>query len=70
MVDAERSESEDQRLWGGRFEEAPDALVQAYTSSIQTDLLLFHHDIAGSRAHARMLASQGIIDADDAGANP
>ncbi len=67
MVDAERSESEDQRLWGGRFEEAPDALVQAYTSSIQTDLLLFHHDIAGSRAHARMLAAQGIIDVVDAG---
>ena len=56
-----------QRLWGGRFAEAPDALVQAYTSSIQIDLLLFRHDIAGSRAHARMLAAQGIIaDADAA----
>ncbi|MCY3569470.1 MAG: argininosuccinate lyase [Chloroflexi bacterium] len=33
---------------------------------MQTDLLLFHHDIAGSRAHARMLAAQGIINAEDA----
>ena len=55
-----------QRLWGGRFDDSPDALVQAYTSSIQVDLLLFRHDIAGSRAHARMLAAQAIIDADSA----
>ena len=66
MADAGNPNEDAQRLWGGRFEEAPDALVQAYTSSIQTDLLLFRHDIAGSRAHARMLAAQGIIDAADA----
>ena len=70
MTDAneasEGTEAESQRLWGGRFEQAPDALVQAYTSSIQTDLLLFRHDIAGSRAHARMLAAQRIIGAADA----
>ncbi|MCY3733046.1 MAG: argininosuccinate lyase, partial [Chloroflexi bacterium] len=66
MADADNQHDDAQRLWGGRFEQAPDALVQAYTSSIQTDLLLFRHDIAGSRAHARMLAAQGIIDAEDA----
>ncbi|MYA02597.1 MAG: argininosuccinate lyase [Chloroflexi bacterium] len=66
MADAGNPNEAPQRLWGGRFEEAPDALVQAYTSSIQTDLLLFRHDIAGSRAHARMLAAQGIIDTADA----
>ncbi len=60
------TDAESRRLWGGRFTEAPDALVQAYTSSIQIDLLLFRHDIAGSRAHTRMLAAQGIIDAEDA----
>ena len=60
------SDDDAQRLWGGRFDDSPDALVQAYTSSIQIDLLLFRHDIAGSRAHARMLAAQGIIDAADA----
>ena len=59
-------DSEQQRLWGGRFESAPDELVQAYTSSIQIDLLLYQHDIAGSRAHARMLGQQGIIDPADA----
>ena len=66
MADAESGSDDAQRLWGGRFEESPDALVQAYTSSIQIDLLLFRHDIAGSRAHARMLAAQGIIDPADA----
>ena len=66
MTDADNQGDDGQRLWGGRFEEAPDALVQAYTSSIQTDLLLFRHDLAGSRAHARMLAAQGIIGAADA----
>jgi argininosuccinate lyase len=65
MANADNANTEQQRLWGGRFEEAPDALVQAYTSSIQTDLLLFRHDIAGSRAHARMLAAQGIIEPED-----
>ena len=51
-----------QRLWGGRFDDAPDELVQAYTASIGVDILLAHHDIQGSRAHARMLAHRGIID--------
>ena len=51
-------------MWGGRFTAAPDELVQQYTASIQTDLVLYRHDIAGSRAHARMLAAQGIIPAD------
>ena len=60
------SDSDPQRLWGGRFEQAPDELVQAYTSSIQTDLLLFRHDIEGSRAHVRMLARQRIIAAAEA----
>ena len=49
------------RLWGGRFDAAPDELVQAYTSSIAADLMLYRHDIDGSRAHARMLAKQHII---------
>ncbi len=56
------------RMWGGRFEAGADALVQGYTSSISTDLLLFRHDLDGSRAHARMLAAQGIIAEADAAA--
>ena len=53
-------------MWGGRFSEAAGDLVRIYTSSIQTDLLMARHDIAGSRAHARMLGSQGIIPQRDA----
>ena len=55
-------------IWGGRFDGSPDELVQSYTASITTDLLLYRHDIDGSRAHARMLAAQDIIAADDAAA--
>ena len=54
------------RIWGGRFDGRPDEFVQSYTASISTDLLLYRHDIDGSRAHARMLAAQGIIPAADA----
>ena len=66
MTDSPDSAPDDpQRLWGGRFDDAPDELVQAYTASIGVDILLAHHDIQGSRAHARMLAHRGIIDASD-----
>ena len=58
--------AEGSRMWGGRFEAAPDELVQTYTSSITTDLILYRHDIAGSRAHVRMLARQGIVPVEDA----
>ena len=54
------------RIWGGRFDGQPDEFVQRYTASISTDVLLYRHDIDGSRAHARMLAAQGIIEAADA----
>ena len=54
------------RLWGGRFEQEPHELVQAYTASITTDLMFFRHDLDGSRAHVRMLARRSIIPADDA----
>ncbi len=45
----------------GRFHKAADKLVAEYTASISFDWLLYRHDIAGSIAHARMLARQGII---------
>lgn len=53
------------KLWGGRFEGRTDALVEAYGASIGFDRRLYREDIAGSIAHATMLARQGIIsDAD------
>ncbi|MFH1169635.1 MAG: argininosuccinate lyase [Chloroflexota bacterium] len=50
----------------GRFRKAADKLVTAYTASIPYDWRLYQYDIAGSTAHARMLAKQGIIPPGDA----
>ena len=49
------------KLWGGRFAEKTAASVEAFTASIHYDSRLYRHDIAGSRAHARMLAKQQLI---------
>lgn len=49
----------------GRFKKAMDGKVAAYTSSLPFDRRLYRHDIAGSIAHARMLARQGIISESD-----
>ena len=54
------------RMWGGRFAEGPDAVMEEINASIDFDRNLFRQDILGSQAHARMLARQGIIAADDA----
>jgi argininosuccinate lyase len=48
-------------LWGGRFATGPDALMQAINASIGFDRRLYAQDIAGSKAHAAMLAAKGII---------
>ena len=48
-------------MWGGRFSAAPDALMEAINASIGFDRRLAAQDIAGSMAHAAMLAQQGII---------
>jgi len=45
----------------GRFHEEVDKLVTKYTASTPFDWRLYHHDITGSIAHAKMLAKQGII---------
>ncbi len=47
--------------WGGRFTESTDAFVETFTASVAFDQRLYRHDIAGSRAHARMLARAGVI---------
>jgi argininosuccinate lyase len=54
------------KMWGGRFAHAPDAIMAEINASIDFDRHLFRQDIAGSKAHAAMLAKQGIITADDA----
>ena len=50
----------------GRFVKAADRLAAAYTASIPVDWRLYKHDIAGSIAHAKMLARQGIISPGEA----
>jgi argininosuccinate lyase len=52
-------------MWGGRFESSPAAIMEVITPSIDFDKRLAAQDIAGSRAHARMLASQQIISQAD-----
>ena len=54
------------QMWGGRFSAGPDAIMQAINASIGFDQRLYAQDIAGSRAHAAMLAAQGIISNKDA----
>ncbi len=55
-------------MWGGRFADAPDALLDAINTSIDFDRVLFAQDIAGSKAHVAMLAQTGIVSKEDAGA--
>jgi argininosuccinate lyase len=54
------------KMWGGRFEAGPDAIMEAINVSIDVDRHLYAQDIAASKAHAAMLAAQGIIAPDDA----
>ncbi|MEL6681017.1 MAG: argininosuccinate lyase [Pseudomonadota bacterium] len=53
-------------MWGGRFAAGPDAIMEAINASIGFDQRLASQDIAGSRAHAAMLAATGIITDKDA----
>ena len=56
------------KLWGGRFSKNTNELVDAFNASISFDKRLYHEDIRGSMAHAKMLAQCGIISQDDADA--
>ena len=50
------------KLWGGRFTEPTDTTVEAFTASVDFDRRLYRQDIAGSVAHATMLAEVGVLD--------
>jgi len=54
------------KMWGGRFAESPDEIMEEINVSIDVDRHLYAQDIAASKAHAAMLAAQGIITASDA----
>ena len=53
------------KMWGGRFEGGPASIMEVITPSIDFDKRLAVEDIAGSKAHARMLAMQQIISHHD-----
>ena len=54
------------KMWGGRFSRGPSAIMAEINNSIDFDKRLAREDIAGSEAHAAMLAARGIIDKADA----
>ncbi|MFN4354212.1 argininosuccinate lyase [Parvibaculum sp.] len=54
------------KMWGGRFGEGPDRIMEEINASIGFDQRFFAQDIAGSKAHCRMLAEKGIISREDA----
>jgi len=65
MVERTKSDSESSAIWGGRFSRGPDEVMEEINASIDFDKRLYAQDIAASKAHARMLAAQGIIPSED-----
>ena len=56
----------DKKMWGGRFAKGTAASMEAFSESVSFDRLLYAEDIHGSQAHARMLAKQGFLTAEEA----
>ncbi|MGY1434457.1 argininosuccinate lyase [Streptomyces reniochalinae] len=59
------SNNEDVRLWGGRFADGPAEALEKLSASVHFDWRLAPYDIAGSRAHARVLHTAGLLTADE-----
>src|SRR5262245_46283666 len=53
------------KMWGGRFASGPATIMEEINASIDFDRRLWREDIAGSAAHCKMLAAQGIISKAD-----
>jgi argininosuccinate lyase len=64
-VDMANDTQKGQQMWGGRFAAQPTDIMQSINASIDVDRRMVREDIAGSRAHADMLAEQSIITAAD-----
>ncbi len=54
-----------EKLWGGRFHGATASSVEAFTASIHYDSRLYKYDIRGSKAHATMLAENGLLTGEE-----
>ena len=63
--ETKESQSQVNASWGGRFSEQTDAFVEAFTASVNFDQRMYKQDIAGSRAHARMLNKVGVLNDTD-----
>lgn len=61
-------EQKSNQMWGGRFSEKPDDIMEQINASIDIDRRMWAQDITGSRAHCDMLVKQNIISADDGAA--
>ncbi len=59
------TERKESKLWGGRFAERTDALVEQFNASVTFDQRLADQDIRGSLAHVQMLSAQGILTAEE-----
>ena len=55
------SKTSNKKMWGGRFQQSTDELVEQFSESISFDARLYEHDIRGSIAHATMLAAVGVL---------
>ncbi|MGI6032245.1 MAG: argininosuccinate lyase [Coriobacteriales bacterium] len=56
---------ENDALWGGRFEDSPAEFTTRFGASLPVDKRMWRADIAGSKAHATMLAKQAVISQED-----
>jgi argininosuccinate lyase len=57
-----KNKAESNKPWGGRFTEQTALSAETFSASIHFDMRLYRHDIAGSKAHAKMLAKVGLIN--------
>jgi argininosuccinate lyase len=64
-VDAQMESNADVRLWGGRFADGPAKALERLSASVHFDWRLAPYDIAGSRAHARVLHRAGLLGEDE-----
>lgn len=63
--DAPGTPPQDVKLWGGRFADGPAAALERLSASVHFDMRLAPYDIAGSRAHARVLSRAGLLTPDE-----
>ena len=62
---SDKGQGSGKRMWGGRFGDGPSSIMQAINASIDIDKRFAAQDIAGSKAHAAMLASVGVLTRED-----